>query len=861
MKTIQKFRVRPTLPERLTLLLEIAQNLWWTWNPEAVSLFERVNRHLWGECHHNPVALLSRVDQERLNELAGKETFLAHLDRVHAALRRYMEHSTWYSQVREEDQESRIAYFSAEFGLHECLPFYAGGLGVLAGDHLKSASELGLPMVGVGLVYRHGYFHQQLDRDGMQIETYREHHFSGHPLRIVREEDGHPRLISVEIGDRTVQVRVWRVQVGRVPLFLLDTDISENALEDRQITRYLYDADMDVRIRQQIVLGVGGLRALECCDVAPTVCHLNEGHSAFLTLERIATLMERRSLTFQEAREIVAASNVFTTHTPVPAGNEVFPAQIILRYLRPYLTRLGLTEDELLDLGRVGPQDSSEPFSTTVLALRLSAFRNGVSQLHGQVARSMWQGLWPQTPESEVPIIHITNGVHLPTWYSDEISRLLDRYLGPEWLENPVDQKIWERARTIPDTELWRARERLRTTLVSEARTKLREQLIRRGAHLSAIEEVTDVLDPEALTICFARRFATYKRANLLFRDLDRLAKIVNHPERPVQFIFAGKAHPNDQPGKELIREVIRVADQPQFRRRIVFLEDYEIRLARPMVRGADVWLNTPRRPLEASGTSGMKAAVNGALNLSILDGWWCEAYNGENGWAIGSGQAHTDIDYQDRSESESLYTLLEQVVAPMFYDRGADGLPREWIRMIKASMMSICPVFNTNRAAEQYTRCAYIPALVNWHCLQDNEMIRARRTAQWKEQLRKHWERVEIVEVETDSGVDLAVGEELTVRTTIDLGDLTPEDVDVEIYYGTLEDGRITSGASALMDLAHAENGRHHFSGRIDCRTSGHFGFSVRVAPRAEGLADAFHRELVRWWNATPRRPGILTH
>jgi len=859
MKTIHKFRVRPTLPQRLAALQEIALNLWWTWNPEAVGLFERIQRELWSACNHNPIALLGKVEQERLDQLARDETFLAHMDRVLASLRRYMAHPTWYSQVREEDQESRIAYFSAEFGLHECLPFYAGGLGVLSGDHLKSASELGLPMVGVGLVYRRGYFHQQLDRDGMQIETYREHHFSGHPLQIVREPDGSPLLVPVELAERQVRARVWRVQVGRVPLFLLDTDISENEAEDRAITAYLYDADMDVRIRQEIVLGVGGLRALERCDVAPAVCHLNEGHSAFLTLERLALLMERRKLRFEEAREVVAASNVFTTHTPVPAGNEVFPGGLVLRYLRPYCRRLGLSEEELLGLGRVNPRDASEPFSTTVLALRLSSFRNGVSRLHGQVARSMWKGLWPQAPESEVPIRHITNGVHLPSWYSEEIARLLDRYLGPEWLENPVDQQAWQRASTIPDTELWRARERLRTSLVSEARERLREQLVARGAHLSAIEEVTDVLDPDVLTICFARRFATYKRASLLFRDLDRLRRIVTNAERPVQFIFAGKAHPKDQPGKEIIRELVKVAELPEFRRRIVFLEDYDIRLARKMVRGADVWLNTPRRPLEASGTSGMKVAVNGGLNLSILDGWWAEGYNGANGWAIGSGKTHADLDYQDRSESEALYLLLEQAVAPMFYERSADGLPREWIRRIKASMMTICPMFNTNRAAEEYTRLFYIPALVNWHCLLVNESARARRIAGWKGDLRSRWSVVRVVDVVTDSGIDLAVGDQLTVRATVALGEIAPDDVEVEIYSGTLEDGRIENAELTPMAAAHARNGHHDFVGRIHCQTSGHFGFTVRVVPRADGPADAFNRELMSWWVSDARRPGVL--
>jgi starch phosphorylase len=859
MRTIQKFRVKPTLPDRLNPLVEIARNLWWTWNPEAVSLFERAHPQLWRQCNHNPIALLSEIDQDRLNDLAAQESYLAHMDRVHQNLRRYLDHPTWYSQVQEEAHQSRIAYFSTEFGLHECLPLYAGGLGVLSGDHLKSASELGLPLVGVGLLFRRGYFHQQLDRDGMQLETYREIHFSGLPMDVARDADGTPLLIELPLAERRALVRVWRVQVGRVPLFLLDTDISENDPEDRRITQYLYDGDLDVRIRQEVVLGVGGIRALERCDVTPTVCHLNEGHSAFLTLERIAALMETQGIGFAEAREVVVSSNVFTTHTPVPAGNEVFPPHLVLRYLRPFCERLGLSEHALLGLGRVRPDDPGEPFSATVLALRLSTFRNGVSRLHGEVARAMWKGLWPQTPPEEIPITHITNGVHLPSWYAEETARLFDRYLGPDWLENPVDQKIWQRVHAIPDTELWRARERLRTTLVAEARRRLRQQLVARGAHPASIEGVTEVLDPDALTVGFARRFATYKRATLLFRDLDRLARIVNHPENPVQFIFAGKAHPKDQPGKDMVREIIKIAELPEFRRRIVFLEDYDIRLARVMVRGVDVWLNTPRRPLEASGTSGMKVAVNGGLNLSVLDGWWCEAYDGDNGWAIGDDQTHEDAEYQDRTESEALYALLEQTVAPMFYRRGADGLPREWIRRVKASLSTICPRFNTNRAAEEYTRRFYIPALVNWNCLMADRMGRAQRIAGWKTRLRECWGEVRILDVTSDSGIDLAVGDRLMVRAQVSLGRLSPEDVNVEIFYGTLDQGRIVDGRPSLMALHQAESGHHEYRGVINCHTSGHFGYSVRVTPRSSGLEDAFDRELIAWWHTAARRPGVL--
>ncbi len=859
MRSIQKFRVRPTLPDRIQTLMDIARNLWWTWNPDAVALFRRIQPDLWDKVHHNPIALMGAVNQDRLNSLASKETFLAHMDRVYENLQRYLEHPTWYSEVQTESPENRIAYFSAEFGLHESLPFYAGGLGVLAGDHLKSASELGLPMVGVGLLYRRGYFHQVLDQDGMQREIYRENHFSGLPMRVVRRPDGLPELIEIEIASRVIRARLWRVQVGRVPLFLLDTDLSENDPRDRRITQFLYDADLDTRIRQEMVLGVGGLRALEICDVPPTVCHLNEGHSAFLTLERIASLMEKKALSFEVAREIVSASNVFTTHTPVAAGNDVFPPELAAEYLRPFCKRLGVNEKTLLGLGRENPESDDEPFSMTVLALRLATFRNGVSKLHGEVARSMWQGLWPQTPEEEVPIGHITNGVHLPSWQSDETARLFDRYLGPDWLENPVDQEVWGRVQAIPDAEMWRARESLRARVVATSRRRLQAQLRQRGAHQTEVQQATEVLDPDVLTIGFARRFATYKRALLLMSDMERFERIVGNAERPVQFIFAGKAHPKDQPGKELIREIVQVASRPEFRRHIAFLEDYDIELARTMVQGVDVWLNTPRRPMEASGTSGMKVLVNGGLNLSVLDGWWCEAYDGENGWAIGNGDVHEDTDYQDHVESQALYNLLEDDVIPLFYDRGPDHLPRAWLRRIKASMMSLCPQFNTNRAAEEYTRLYYISSLLNWNWLTANGIKRGREVAEWKAHVREKWSTISVRGMETDSGVDLAVGDRLTVRAHIDLGALTPEDIKVEVFHGRLVEDQIREGRSELLSLAGTNDGLHEYSGVISCMTSGHFGFAVRVTPRSAGLDDYFDRELLCWWNAAARRPGIV--
>ena len=606
-----------------------------------------------------------------------------------------------------------MAYFSAEFGLHESVPVYSGGLGVLAGDHLKSASDLGIPLVGVGLMYREGYFRQYLNVDGWQQERYPENDFFNLPLISETKPDGTPLLIGVPLPGRDVWIRVWRIEVGRIPLYLLDTNIPQNTAEDRTITARLYGGDHDMRVRQEIVLGIGGIRALRALGKVPAVCHMNEGHSAFCGLERIRTMMEEFSLDFAAAREAVAAGTCFTTHTPVPAGNDVFAPQLIQTYFAGYQPQFKIDWGEFLGLGRQNARDMNEPFCMTVLAIRLSNISNGVSKLHGRVSRNMWKAIWPNLPESEIPIISITNGVHTRTWMAGDFSALYDRYLGGHWEQKPTDHSIWNRVENIPNAELWRTHDRRRERLVVFARKRLRMQLERRGATPSEVARADEVLDPEALTIGFARRFATYKRGTLIFRNLERLTSILGNKERPVQIIFAGKAHPRDHGGKELIAEIIHVCRRPELRRRMVFMEDYDINVARFLVQGVDVWLNNPRRPLEASGTSGMKVCINGGLNLSILDGWWCEGYTGDNGWAIGAGEEYTDNDrtYQDDIESRTLYDLIEQEIVPLYYNRTADGLPRGWINYMKNSIMKCCPVFNTNRMVEEYMRRCYAPS------------------------------------------------------------------------------------------------------------------------------------------------------
>ncbi|MFB0547037.1 MAG: alpha-glucan family phosphorylase, partial [Anaerolineae bacterium] len=727
MKPIRTFTVVPSLPSELESLRELAYNLHWSWDHESINLFRRLDRSLWEETNHNPVLMLGTIRQSQLQAAAADRGFLAHLERAYERHQRYLGQSTWYDRCIPQRPGGRcIAYFSAEFAIAECIPVYSGGLGILAGDHLKSASDLGLPMVGVGLLYQEGYFRQYLSSDGWQQESYPINDLYNMPIQLRKDENGDPLIISVDFPGRQVKAQVWQADVGRVPLFLFDTNISQNSREDQDITDELYGGDLELRIQQEIILGIGGIRVLDAIGLCPTVCHMNEGHSAFLAIERIRTMMEKHNLSFAEAREATATGNVFTTHTPVPAGIDIFPPHLIDKYFGHYYESLGITRHEFLALGRNNPYDEGEGFNMAILAIHLANYTNGVSRLHGQVARSMWQNLWPGVPQDEVPINHITNGVHVPSWVSRDLAELYDGYLGPNWREDPADQTVWQGVNNIPDGELWRTHERRRERLVAVARQKLVKQLEKRGAPLAEIAQAVEALDPKALTIGFARRFAAYKRATLIFHDVERLARIANHPERPVQFIFAGKAHPRDTAGKELIRHIVHMARREEFRQRIVFLEDYDMSLARYLLQGTDVWLNNPRRPREASGTSGMKAAANGAINLSILDGWWDEAYTPDVGWAIGRGEVYDDQGFQDAVESRALYDLLEKEVAPLFYDQGAGGLPRKWIARMKASMTAICPNFNTNRMVLQYMEEAYGPATERFHRLAQDDMAGA---------------------------------------------------------------------------------------------------------------------------------------
>lgn len=848
-RSFRTFVVQPRLPERLAALHKLAYNLWLAWHPEATALFRRVDRDLWKETDHSPVKLLGRVSQERYEQLAKDEGFLAFLDRVEAHFDAYMNtRSTWFTE-HHTGPAPTIAYFSAEFGIHESVPVYSGGLGVLSGDHLKSASDLGLPLVGVGLMYREGYFRQYLTVDGWQQERYPENDFFNLPLIAEHTPTGEPLTVRVPMANREVVARVWRLQVGRVPLYLLDTNTAPNSPEDRGITARLYGGDHDMRIRQEIILGIGGVRALRALGKAPTVCHMNEGHSAFCGLERIRDLIETSGCDFATAREAVTAGTVFTTHTPVPAGNDVFAPQLVEHYLASLPAQLKISRDDLLNLGRQRPGDGGEGFSMTVLALRLSAISNGVSQLHGHVSRKMWQAIWPDFPTDEVPITSVTNGVHTQSWVSPDLAELFSRYMGERWQKRPQEPAAWQRVETIPDSELWRIHERRRERLVAFSRNRLRKQLIARGALPAEVAQADEVLDPKALTVGFARRFATYKRGNLIFRDVERLLAILSNTDRPVQLIYAGKAHPKDSGGKELIAEIMQFARKQEFRRRMVFLEDYDINVCRYLVQGVDVWLNNPRRPLEASGTSGMKVSANGGLNLSILDGWWCEGYAGDNGFAIGAGEEYSDTGYQDQVEGRAALDLLEKEIVPLFYTRGNDGVPRGWVRMMKRAIASLAPAYSTGRMVAEYASRIYLPSAERWGRLMANEQTRARELASWRLSTRRGWGAVKVQEVSVEGAEPRQVGGVLRVQAKVALGNLTPNDVLVELFYGTVDNaGDIPRPHTATMTLGEGTGGVFTYRVAVECKASGQQGYGVRVLPQHADLPHPHEPGLICW-------------
>ena len=834
----KSFVVTPSLPESLQDLATISENMWWCWNSDAVELFRRLDRDVWEESYHSPKAMLGLVKQERLEELADDTSFISHMKLVKAELDKYMSVPTWFDKTFPEYKDKKIAYFSTEFAIHESLPIYSGGLGVLSGDHLKSASDMGLPLVGIGLLYRNGYFKQHLSIDGWQIEEYKVNHFYSMPMQLLTDENGNPLSIEISLPrSPRVFARIWKVQVGRVALYLLDTDFDKNSPEDRTITGELYGGDKEMRIKQEKLLGVGGMKVLELLNIDPSVIHINEGHSAFLLLEKMRMLMKNKGLSFEQAQKVVKANCVFTTHTPVPAGNEVFSSQLVSTYFESLYRELELSREQFLALGRdLKVENMEKDFSMTILALKACGKANGVSRLHATVSREMWQNVWPELPRKEIPITHITNGIHTNTWISYEFAGLFQRYIGDDWIDEPSDQTLWQRVADIPDAELWRSHERRKERLVSFARNRLKMQLERRGLSKHMIAYADEVLDPEALTIGFARRFATYKRGNLIFRNLDRIKKILTNKERPVQIIIAGKAHPKDDKGKEIIKSIVALTSDPDLKYKVVFLEDYDMNVAHYLVQGVDIWLNNPLRPQEASGTSGMKAAVNGAINFSVLDGWWCEGYNGENGWVVGSTDTYNDLEYQNEMESRSIYEMLEKEIVPLFYDRGQDDLPRGWITKMKACMQTIGPMFNTNRMIEDYTRKFYVPSMELTEKMKENNYELAKKKTDWQSNIERNWNRVSIISTDDNTGSKtIKIGEPLKIRARVNLAGIAPEDIFVQVYAGYLNTKNVLSDEifKNMKMVSKEQDGTYIYELEAPTRIVGHCGYTIRIVPQ----------------------------
>jgi starch phosphorylase len=847
MKALRSFTVRPSLPPELAALETLAMNLGWAWDVRTRDLFRWVDPQQWDATIHDPVRLLGLVPRSRLEALAADPGFLRFLDEVHNELQMYLARPRWF-QVRDQTVKSPlrlVAYFSPEFGIAEALPQYSGGLGVLAGDHLKAASDLGLPLVGIGLMYRSGYFRQFLTADGWQKELFP--NLDPFAMALTREEGAR---VEIDLAGSACVAQVWRADVGRVPLYLLDADVDENPPEMRVITDRLYGGDVEHRLRQELLLGVGGVRALEVLGVGAQVFHTNEGHAGFLGLERIRRFVTRDGLSYPEAIEAARSANIFTTHTPVPAGIDRFPRELIEKYFSGWANEVGVTIDDLMTLGHHLNDPPDERFNMAVMGLRLSGRSNAVSKLHGVVSREMFGDLWPDVPSDEDPIQSVTNGVHAATWISPQMDDLLSRYVLPEWGEAEPDR--WQHVDDIGDDEIWRAREQGRQRLVAFARRRLREMGLRRGLTTSDVAWAEEALDPNALTICFARRFATYKRANLLLSQPDRLKAMLRAQHRPVQFLFAGKAHPADESGKDIIRQIVAFAADIDVRHRLVFLEDYDIAVARALLQGADVWLNTPRRPQEACGTSGMKAALNGGLNCSILDGWWDEMFDGDNGWAISSAEHVQDAFRRDELEANTLFDLLERQIIPMYHERIEGPVPRRWVRKIKASLRSLGPQVVAARMVRDYVEHLYEPTAARADNLAANRFERTRQLAAWKARVMDGWNGVRVDAVDTEASV-ASLGTTRTVEAVVVLGRLDPADVEVQLAHGAV--GQNDEIEQAEVVTMHPADGdgvgpgtRVRYRGEFPCDTAGRYGFTVRVVPAHVDLASPLELGRIAW-------------
>lgn len=852
MYVFNKITVNPQLPKRIEKLSEISNNLWWSWNTEFLRLFKTIDNDLWETCEKNPVKFLKQVSQERLEAVSKNVEFLKEYDKLARQFEDYMNSkNTWFASNYPENKNDLIAYFSAEYGLDRTIPIYSGGLGILSGDHLKSASDLGIPLVAVGLLYKNGYFHQKINGYGDQETEYINIELSNLPINPVKDKNGEDLIIYVKFPKRRLYLKVWKINVGRIKLYLLDSDIEKNNPEDRDVTLRLYGGDQEMRIRQEIVLGMGGTNLLtRALGLNPTIYHMNEGHSAFLILELIKNIIRDKQVSFDVARDIASSKTVFTTHTPVPAGNDIFPLDLVDKYFKDFWPRLGLDREEFLRLGMKPSQILEPGFNMGILALKVAGKKNGVSKLHGAVSRELFGDVWPDIAANESPITYVTNGIHTCSWLSPKLKELYNKYLMPYWQDNIHEDKVWEKINNIPDKTLWETHQDRKEKLLKLVKDNTTQRLRRSGYSYEEINEITSKLNPNALTIGFARRFATYKRATLIFKDLERITQILNNSEKPVQLIFAGKAHPADKEGQDLIKRIHEISMMPQFKGKIFLLENYNIAMSQYLVSGVDVWLNNPRRPMEASGTSGQKASVNGVINFSVLDGWWAEGYNQENGWTIGTNAEYNSYEEQDIADSQSMYRTLEDKIIPTYYNKNEEGISPKWIRIMKNSIISTGGKYSTARMLVDYTNNLYMP-LCNLTKKYYQNVDTVAEYNLWKKNLYINWKDIKITQTNNLDNITIDAGNNIEVKCEVELPNVDLENITVECYYGKILDNGIVENVSIIpMKLTgkDEENKKYEYTTKIELKTGGNYGYTFRVMPKHEMLLDAENLNLVKW-------------
>ena len=855
MYVFNRITVNPQLPKRIEKLTEISNNLWWSWNTEFLRLLKKMDGDLWEQSGKNPVKFLKHISQERLETMSKDLSFLKEYDKVVANFDGYMNSkNTWFAKKYPEEKNDLIAYFSAEYGIDETMPIYSGGLGILSGDHLKSASDLGIPLVAVGLLYKNGYFNQKINGYGDQETEYKNIDLYDLPITPVKDNKGEDLTIYAKFPKRRIYLKVWQVNVGRVTLYLLDSDIDKNNEEDRDVTLRLYGGDQEMRIRQEIVLGMAGVNLLKTLELNPTVYHMNEGHSAFLTLEIIKNIIKEKQVSFEVAKDIASSKTVFTTHTPVPAGNDIFPIELVEKYFKNFWGLLGIEREEFLRLGMKPQEELDTSFNMGILALKIAGKKNGVSKLHGEVSRELFGEVWPNIAANESPITYVTNGIHTCTWLAPKLKDLYNEYLTtpttPYWQDKIYLDETWKRIKNIPNEKLWGVHLERKEKLIDIIKENTTERLRRAGVSYEEIREIISSLNSNDLIIGFARRFATYKRATLIFNDLERITQILNDSERPVKLVFAGKAHPADKQGQDLIKYIHELSMKPQFKGKIFLLENYNIAMSRYLVSGVDVWLNTPRRPMEASGTSGQKASVNGVINFSILDGWWAEGYDQTNGWSIGTNQEYSSYQEQDLADSQSIYKTLESKIIPMYYDKNNNGISDRWLETMKNSIITTGGKYSTARMLVDYTTKLYMP-LINLTNYYYSNLDNAVRYTTWKKDLYTNWKNITIEQEDNPENINIDAGDSIEVRCNVTIPNLNKEDIRVEAYCGKVSDNGIVEDVIVVpMKLVSEEEQykRYHYYAKISLVSGGNYGYTFRVMPQNEMLLDSENLDLVKW-------------